>query len=38
LPEDVDADAVSASSTLGVLEISIPKQLKAAPRRIEVGD
>lgn len=37
LPDTVDADNVKASNRHGVLEISIPKQAKAQPRRIEVA-
>jgi len=37
LPETVDAENVAAKGQNGVLEISIPKQAKAQPRRIEVA-
>ena len=37
LPETVDADKVKAVDRHGVLEIQIPKQAKAMPRRIEVA-
>ena len=37
LPDTVDADNVSASSSHGVLEISIPKKAKPEPRRISVN-
>lgn len=37
LPDSVDAENVKASDRHGVLEISIPKQAKAQPRRIEVA-
>jgi HSP20 family protein len=37
LPETVDADGVKAAGQNGVLEISIPKQAKAQPRRIKVA-
>lgn len=37
LPDTVDADNVKASDRDGVLEISIPKQVKAQPRRIKVA-
>jgi HSP20 family protein len=37
LPDTVDADSVKASGRNGVLEILIPKQAKAQPRRIEVA-
>ncbi|MGR8949593.1 MAG: Hsp20/alpha crystallin family protein [Gammaproteobacteria bacterium] len=36
LPETIDADNISASSDNGVFEVTIPKQEKAKPRRIEV--
>ncbi|HPF26448.1 MAG TPA: Hsp20/alpha crystallin family protein [Steroidobacteraceae bacterium] len=37
LPDTVDADKVAASNRHGVLEISIPKQARALPRRIKVA-
>ena len=37
LPETVDADKVKAMDRHGVLEILIPKQAKAQPRRIKVA-
>lgn len=37
LPDTVDAEKVQAKNQLGVLEITIPKQAKAQPRRIEVA-
>ncbi len=37
LPDTVDADNVNAKGMNGVLEISIMKQAKAQPKRIEVG-
>ena len=37
LPDTVDADNVRATDRHGVLEILIPKQAKAQPRRIEVA-
>ncbi len=37
LPDTVDADRVKATDRNGVLEISIPKQAKAQPRRIKVA-
>jgi HSP20 family protein len=37
LPDTVDADNVKAVDRHGVLEILIPKQAKAQPRRIEVA-
>lgn len=36
LPEDANTDAISARSTHGVLELTIPKQVKPEPRRISV--
>ena len=36
LPDTANADAISAKSNNGVLEITIPKQEKAQPRKIEV--
>lgn len=37
LPDTVDAENVKATDRNGVLEISIPKQAKAQPRRIKVA-
>lgn len=37
LPETVDGEKVKAKNHFGVLEISIPKQAKALPRRIKVA-
>jgi len=37
LPETVDAEKVKATDRHGVLEITIPKQAKAQPRRIKVA-
>ena len=37
LPESVDAEKVKATGRNGVLEILIPKQAKAMPRRIKVA-
>ena len=37
LPETVDAENVKATDRHGVLEISIPKQAKAMPRKIEIA-
>jgi len=37
LPDTVDAEKVKASNRNGVLEISIPKQAKAQPRRITIA-
>lgn len=36
LPDTADADAVTASGRLGVLEVQIPKRAQAQPRRIAV--
>jgi HSP20 family protein len=37
LPDSVDAAGVKATGRAGILEIVIPKQAKAQPRRIEVA-
>jgi HSP20 family protein len=37
LPETVDAENVKANGRNGVLEVAIPKQAKALPRRIKVA-
>ena len=37
LPETVDVDNVKATGNNGVLEITVPKQAKAQPRRIKVA-
>ena len=37
LPDTVDSEKVKAAGQNGVLEISIPKQAKAQPRRIKVA-
>jgi HSP20 family protein len=37
LPDSVDAEKVKATDRAGVLEINIPKQQKAQPRRIKVA-
>lgn len=37
LPDSADAEQVSASGRLGVLEISIPKRPETTPRRIAVN-
>jgi len=37
LPETVDSERVRATGKNGVLQIAIPKQAKALPRRIQVG-
>ena len=36
LPEDANADAISARHVHGVLEVTIPKQPRLQPRRIDV--
>ncbi|MEO6367302.1 MAG: Hsp20/alpha crystallin family protein, partial [Steroidobacteraceae bacterium] len=36
LPENVQADAIKAKFTLGVLEISIPKQPVVAAKRVNI--
>jgi len=36
LPENAQTDAITAKQSNGVLEVSIPKQAKALPKRIEV--
>lgn len=37
LPDTVDGERVNASGTHGVLTVTIPKQPKAMPRRIQIG-
>ena len=37
LPDTVDGDRVKATNRHGVLELTIPKQAKALPRRIKVA-
>jgi HSP20 family protein len=37
IPDTVDGDKVKATDRFGVLEITIPKQAKAQPRRIKVA-
>jgi HSP20 family protein len=37
LPDSVDSDGVKATNRHGVLELTIPKQAKALPRRIKVA-
>lgn len=37
LPDSVDAEGVKASERNGVLEVTIPKQAAAQPRRIEIA-
>ncbi len=37
LPESANLDSISARHTHGVLEVTIPKQAKLQPRRIEVA-
>jgi len=36
LPESVDAEAIKASHTNGVLEVTLPKRPEVQPRRIEI--
>jgi HSP20 family protein len=37
LPDTVDGEKVNASGKNGVLTVTIPKQAKAMPRRIQIG-
>ncbi len=37
LPDTVDGEKVNASGSQGVLTVTIPKQAKAMPRRIQIG-
>ena len=37
LPDSIDGEQIKAVGRNGVLEISIPKQAKAQPRRIKVA-
>lgn len=37
LPDTVDAESVRATGRNGILEVTIPKQARAQPRRIEVA-
>lgn len=37
LPENIDAEAITAVGRHGVLELTLPKKAAAAPRRIEVA-
>jgi len=37
LPDSVDSEKVNATGSHGVLTITIPKQAKAQPRRIQIG-
>ena len=37
LPDSADAEAISATSAHGVLEVSIPKKKAVQPRRIQVS-
>jgi HSP20 family protein len=38
LPDTVDSDKVNATGKDGVLTVTIPKQAKAMPRRIQIAD
>jgi HSP20 family protein len=37
LPDTVDSERVNASGSHGVLTVTIPKQAKAQPRKIQIG-
>jgi HSP20 family protein len=37
LPDSVDSEKVNATGNHGVLTVTIPKQAKAMPRRIQIG-
>jgi HSP20 family protein len=37
LPDTVDGEKVNAAGSQGVLTVTIPKQAKAMPRRIQIG-
>jgi HSP20 family protein len=37
LPDTVDGERVNATGSHGVLTVTIPKQAKAMPRRIQIG-
>ena len=37
LPDDADADAIAALSSHGVLEVTVRRQAKVQPRRIQVA-
>jgi HSP20 family protein len=37
LPDTVDSEKVNATGSHGVLMVTIPKQAKATPRRIQIG-
>lgn len=37
LPDTVDGEKVNATGTHGVLTVTIPKQAKARPRKIQIG-
>lgn len=37
LPDTVDSEKVNATGSHGVLTVTIPKQAKAMPRRIQIG-
>jgi HSP20 family protein len=38
LPDTVDSEKVNATGSHGVLTVTIPKQAKAMPRRIQIGN
>jgi HSP20 family protein len=38
LPDTVDSEKVHAAGSHGVLTVTIPKQAKAMPRRIQIGN
>jgi HSP20 family protein len=38
LPDTVDSDKVNATGKDGVLTVTIPKEAKAMPRRIQIAD
>ena len=38
LPDTVDGEKVNATGSQGVLTVTIPKQAKAMPRRIQIGN
>ena len=37
LPDTVDSEKVNAAGSHGVLTVTIPKQPKAVPRKIQIG-